>query len=154
MGKVKWYGVSVHECTLASETYSSSIFQLETSLFSAEVLLVFDVISSTDLEESQVENKVITSQFHSQPSFTHQMYSLSFTGFFKQYRIKKYSVATGNRTQDRLYRALVHYTSGPGFDSRGRPNIFNSVLFKACERERIHLMRTKLTLILKSRYSE
>ncbi len=33
------------------------------------------------------------------------------------------------------------YTSGPGFDSQWRPNIFNSVLFKkACERERIHLI--------------
>ncbi len=40
----------------------------------------------------------------------------------------------------------MHYTSGPGLDSQWRPNIFNSVLFKkiyikACERERIHLMR-------------
>ncbi len=35
----------------------------------------------------------------------------------------------------------MHYTSGPGFNSRWRPNIFNSVLFKkASERERIHLI--------------
>ncbi len=34
-------------------------------------------------------------------------------------------------------------TSGPGFNSRWRPNIFNSVLFKkACERERIRLKIT------------
>ncbi len=32
----------------------------------------------------------------------------------------------------------MRYTSGPGFDSRWRPNIFNSVLFKkASEREKI-----------------
>ncbi len=38
----------------------------------------------------------------------------------------------------------MRYTSGLGFDSRWRPNIFNSVLFKkACDRERIHL-RTNL----------
>ncbi len=36
---------------------------------------------------------------------------------------------------------MRYYTSGPGFNSRWRPNIFNSVLFKnACERERIHLI--------------
>ncbi len=59
------------------------------------------------------------------------MYSLSFTGSFKQYRIKN-MVATGNRTQDRLYSA----------HSRWRPNIFNPVLFEkpVKERERIHLM--------------
>ncbi len=38
-----------------------------------------------------------------------------------------------------LLLLLFHNTSGPGFDSRWRPNIFNSVLFK-CERERIHLI--------------
>ncbi len=32
---------------------------------------------------------------------------------------------------------LQSKASGPGFDSRWRPNVFNSVLF---ERERIHLM--------------
>ncbi len=30
----------------------------------------------------------------------------------------------------------MHYTSGPGFDSRWRPNIFNSVLFKKPVKER------------------
>ncbi len=39
------------------------------------------------------------------------------------------------------------YTSGPGFDSQWRPNIFNSVLFKkACERERIHLKSDIISL--------
>ena len=42
--------------------------------------------------------KCITSQFLFQPYITHQMYSLSFTGFLKQYRIK-ILVATRNRTR-------------------------------------------------------
>ena len=34
----------------------------------------------------------------------------------------------------------MRYTSGPGFDSWWRPNIFNSVFKKNGERERIHLL--------------
>ena len=40
----------------------------------------------------------------------------------------------------------MRYASGPGFDSRWQPNIFNSILLKkkkAYERERIHLMSVR-----------
>ncbi len=43
----------------------------------------------------------------------------------------------------------MHYTCYPGFDSRWRPNIFNSVLFKkACEKERIHLIMSVVVVVV------
>ncbi len=42
----------------------------------------------------------------------------------------------------------MRYTSGPGFDSQWRPNIFSSVLFKkACERERKHLTKSIFKMV-------
>ncbi len=42
----------------------------------------------------------------------------------------------------------MHYTSGPGLDSRSPPNIFDSVLFKKPMKERqyIHLMSKRMLI--------
>ncbi len=72
------------------------------------------------------------------------MYSLSFTEFSKQYRIKNIWSPPG--IQDRLLNAQALCNQAlqlcifPGFNSQWRPSILNSVLFKKPVKERIHVM--------------